>query len=539
MAEVAEILEKRQGDNPSLEKLLRNVDYSKYEKDYIPSQFALKFVNFIKLIYGDSGIENKTPLFHYEILDTIHEHSNVLIVAARGTAKTTIIEHLFLYIATFGHLDGFGDVKVAMYVADTHDNGCKNMRNNLEHRYQGSDFLKKFVPKVKFTDMEVEFTNADGHEFTVRMFGANTGVRGFRKYGERPSLVAIDDIFTDKSAESKTILKDIENIIYKSIRQALHPTRRKTIWIGTPFSQKDLLYQAAGTRSWTTRVYPICEQFPCAKNDFRGAWEDRFPYSAVRAEYEMLKDNGRIDAFNQELMLRILSDEDRFILDEDIVWYRRSDVLENLGHYNIYFTTDFATSETQKSDFSVIAVWALDHKGRFHWVDGVVARQDMAKNVDDVFRLVQLYHPLLVGVEISGQQRGFVSWLQRDMLTRGIWFTLGSDKATGEAGLRPTTNKLTRFSAAIPLFKQRKMAFPEELQESPIIMEYIDELTSVTPGGIKSLHDDCIDSISQLQLMDYFPPADPTVKVVETQTFRDSKYFRIPEPIKEQNSYIV
>ena len=34
---------------------------------------------------------------------------------------------------------------------------------------------------------------------------------------------------------------------------------------------------------------------------------------------------------------------------------------DNIEQYNIYMTTDFATSETEKSDFSVISVWALDY----------------------------------------------------------------------------------------------------------------------------------------------------------------------------------
>ena len=528
-------------DNLSLENIIKKVDYVKLGEDYIPSEFAIKFVNFIKLVNGESGEENKTPLFHYDILDTIHKHKNVLVVVFRGGAKTTLTaEYMILYIATFGQLDGFGDVTVGMYVGDTMDNGVKNLRNNLEHRYRNSEFLQKFIPEVKFTDPEWEFTNAEGHKFCVRGFGATTGVRGFKKYGQRPQLAILDDLMSDKSAESKTITKDIENVIYKAVRQAMHPTKRKVIWIGTPFNKKDPLYKAAGTKAWTTRAYPICEKFPCTKKDFVGAWEDRFPFSAVKTEYEMLKENGRVDAFNQELMLRILSDDDRLVLDEDIVWFDRSDVLNNINQYNIYMTTDFATSETEKSDFSVISVWALDYTGRFLWIDGIVKRQDMAKNVDDIFRLVKLYNPLATGVEISGQQKGFVAWLKREMTLRGIWFYLASDKNSKEEGLRPNTSKLTRFNAVLPLFKQRKIAFPKDLKESASIMEFVDELSSVTPGGFKSAHDDCADTISQLPLIEYFSPMDPkAVRGGKPNDFSGINYY-FTEPEEEYtSSYIV
>lgn len=457
------------------------------------------------------------------------------------THNTSLMEYTLLNIATFGTLDGFGDVTVAMYVGDTMDNGCKNLRANIEHRYRNSEFLQKFIPKVKFTDVEIEFTNVEGHQFCVRMFGASTGVRGFKKYGQRPQLAILDDLMSDKSAESKTITNDIENVIYKAVRQAMHPTKRKVIWIGTPFNKKDPLYKAAGSKSWHTVTFPICQKFPCTKKEFIGAWEDRFPYEAIKNEYSVLKESGRVDAFNQELMLRILSDDDRLILDEDIIWYERDTVLNNIGQYNIYMTTDFATSETEKSDFSVISVWALDYKGVFHWIDGIVKRQDMASNVDDVFRFIKLYRPLATGIEISGQQKGFVSWLKREMTIRGTYFNIASDKTSGEEGLRPNTSKLTRFNIAVPLFKQRKIAFPKDLKDSPAIQEFIDELTSVTPSGFKSAHDDCADTISQLPLIEYFNPIDPKYNKQASNSLINSGYNRyFTEPPEEyKSSYIV
>lgn len=527
----------------SLEDCLKDVDYSKFTEGYVPSKFAFKFISFIKLVNGETGEENKSPLFHYDMLDTVARYNNTLIVSFRGSAKSSMMaEYMFLYIATYGCLDGFGDISVSMYVADTMENGAKNLRNNIEHRYNGSDFLQKFVPKARFTDVEMEFTNAEGHNLCVRNFGANTGVRGFKKYGQRPQFAVLDDLMSDKNAESDTVTKDIENVIYKAVRQAMHPTRRKVIWIGTPFNKKDPLYKAAGSDAWITKAYPICQKFPCKREEFIGAWEDRFPYDAVVSEYNLLQQTGRVDAFNQELMLRIMSDDDRLVLDEDILWYTRKDVLDKIEEYNVYITTDFATSETQGSDWSVISVWALSHKGVFHWIDGIVKRQNMAENVDDLFRLVKLYNPLSTGIEISGQQRGFVAWVKREMTLRKTYFMIASDKNSGEEGIRPNTSKLTRFNAVLPLFKQRKIAFPEDLRQSDILLEFMDELTSITPTGIKSLHDDCVDTVSQIPLIEYFVPMDPSLcKTKKKEVYRNNKYFDLSlvRPVPAMDSHIV
>lgn len=44
-------------------------------------------INFIKLVNGEAGEENKSPVFHYAILDAIHSYNNVLAVVFRGGAK--------------------------------------------------------------------------------------------------------------------------------------------------------------------------------------------------------------------------------------------------------------------------------------------------------------------------------------------------------------------------------------------------------------------------------------------------------------------
>lgn len=518
-------------DNWVLFYRVQHINYLK-----IPVKDKFTVVNWLNGEYNEDryykvvSIESTST---YEECKCISVHSSkhtYLMEGAVVTHNTTLTaEYLILYLAVYGKLPNFGDVSVGMYIGDTMDNGVKNLRNNLEFRYNNSEFLKKFVPVAKFTDPEWEFVNADGHKLCFKGYGSLTGFRGFKKYGERPVLAIFDDLMSDKSAESKTIVKDIENIIYKAVRQAMHPTRRKTIWIGTPFNKNDPLYKAAGSKAWTTKVFPICNKFPCTEDEFVGAWEDRFPYEAVKTEYEMLKDNGKIDAFNQELMLRILSDEDRLILDEDIIWYDRSKFREQLSNCNIYITTDFATSETQNSDFSVISVWALDYKGVFHWIDGIVVRQNMSKNIDDLFRFCDLYKPLSVGVEISGQQRGFISWIKKEMVDRKSFFHLASDKASGEEGLRPNSSKLVRFNVVLPLFKQRKIAFPEDLKDSKSILEFIDELTSATPSGFKSIHDDCIDTISQLAMLEYFIPNNPSSvkkhRELKSEGFYNKYYF--------------
>lgn len=501
-----------------VEDYLNQTSYS-IDPSYVPSDFALEFVTFIKLVNGEQGEENKTPLVHYFMLDTLTEGgTRVINLCHRGIAKTTLMaEYLFLYLATYGDLPGFGKVDLALYVSDSIENGVKNMRKNLEFRWENSDFLKEYVPRIHFTDIRWEFENADGKVFIVKGYGAKTGVRGAKEMGKRPQIAVLDDLISDEDARSATVIKAVEDTVYKAVNYALHPKKNLIIWSGTPFNSRDPLYKAVESGAWSVNVFPVCEQFPCTREEFKGSWPDRFTYDYVKKQYDDAIKLGKVDTFNQELMLRIMSEEDRMILDSDIGWYNLDAVLRNKSRFNFYITTDFATSEKQASDFSVISVWAYNNAGDWLWVDGVCKRQLMDKNVDALFRLSQMYRPQQVGVEVSGQQAGFVTWIQREMLERNIFFPLASEGNDGNPGIRPNTQKIVRFNTVVPWFKARKIFFPIERKNEPPMQEAITELSLVSQAGFKSKHDDFCDTISMLSSLTPWKPSEEAPMVQSSE----------------------
>lgn len=492
-----------------VEDYLNRVSYA-VPAGYVPSDFALDFVTFIKMVNGADGEENKTPLVHYYMLDTMVCGNRLIAnLCHRGIAKTTVMgEYLILYLAVYGTIPGFGVVDLALYVSDSIENGVKNMRKNLEFRRDNSDFLREYVPVVRFTDIRWEFHNADGKVFIVKGYGAKTGVRGAKEMGKRPQLALLDDLISDEDARSATVISAVEDTVYKAVDYALHPSKKMMIWSGTPFNARDPLYKAVESGAWAVNVFPVCEKFPCSREEFMGSWPDRFTYDYVKEQYEKARKIGKIDTFNQELMLRIMSDEDRVVLESDIQWYRLRTVLDNKNRFNFYITTDFATSGKQGADFSVISVWAYTNNGDWLWVDGICKRQTMDKNINDLFRLASEYRPQSVGIEISGQQGGFIPWIQNEMLVRNIYFPLASESNKGAPGIRPSTNKMERFNLAVPIIKMHKLFFPEEQKGSFPIMEAMEELMLISASGIKSKHDDFIDTISMLMSLTPWKPTE-------------------------------
>lgn len=494
----------------TVDQWLNSVDYKALNSnEYVPSVFSINYVNFIKLVNGNEGESHKSPVIHLRMLDELAgKRTRLANLCSRGIAKTTLFgEYLSLYIALYGEIDGFGKIEGMIYVSDSMENGVKSFRKNVEYRYNNSEFLQKYIPQAKFTDAYIEFTNADGHKLGIRLFGAKTGLRGTKIFGKRPVLAVLDDLVSDDDAKSKSVMQAIKDTVYKGVDYALDPSRRKIVFCGTPFNKNDILYEAVESGGWYVNVFPICEKFPCPREEFVGAWEDRFPYEFVKEQYDLAVATGQVAAFNQELMLRITSDEEKLVLDDEIRWFKRKSLLANKSNFNFYITTDFATSERAAGDYSVISVWAYNNNGDWFWVDGICRRQLMDKNLDDLFRLVVEYSPQTVGIEVSGQQNGFVNWIQERMLQTNIFFNLASEGNGSKPGIRPSAGKMVRFNTVLPWFKAGKMYFPEEMKDTPIMLECLDELRMATVEGFKSKHDDFLDTISMLGCLKPWKPS--------------------------------
>ena len=501
-----------------MDDYLNEVDFQLLNRNggYIPTEFALKFMNFIKLVNGEKGEENKTPVMHLVMLDKLQtKDEKIANLCARGTAKTTLfMEYFTMYLAVFGILPNFGEVSGMLYISDSMDNGVKSARNSIEFRYNNSEFMQYWVPEARFTENYLEFKNRSGHQLGIKMFGAKSGIRGTKIFNQRPVIAVMDDLVSDADSKSQTAMQAIKDTVYSGVQYALHPSRRKMILNGTPFNKGDIVYEAIESGAWKVNVWPICEQFPCKPEDFRGAWEDRFTYEYVKTQYESAVKEGNLKSFQQELMLRITSDESRLVQDADIGWTSRADILNNKQDYNFYITSDFSTSSKQTADYAVLSVWAYSKQAEWIWVDGIVERQTMTQTVNDLFRLCAEYQPQGVGVEISGQQQGFVDWLMMEMNNREQYFNL--TQKDGKPGIRPATDKLARFNMVVPLFKAKKVKFVEEMRLSRVLGIFLEQIAMVTKDGIKG-KDDCVDTVSMLQYMNPWIPSGSSTAVSGSQ----------------------
>jgi hypothetical protein len=72
---------------------------------------------------------------------------------------------------------------------------------------------------------------------------------------------------------------------------------------------------------------------------------------------------------------------------------------------------------------------------------------------------------------------------------------------------------MVRFNTVLPLFKMKKIWFPKDKKDSPELVEAMDELRNAAITGFKSKHDDWIDCVSMLSVMNPWKPSEQTIEL--------------------------
>jgi len=439
-----------------------------------------------------------------------------------------------IYIAITGELPNFGNVMFWVGFGDSQQAGAKVQANTIRDICQDSEFCKGYFERMRFTDEECEFIRkGDGPEkkraFMFKVKGAAGGsVRGIRYKTERVQIVSFDDaIKNEADANSPIIMAKLRSMIYSDAENAMG-SKGKTILVNTPFNKKDPVYSALESGVWTPLCLPICEKISLdtTREEYVGSWEAMKDYDAVMDRYKDAYSGDTLREFNQELMLRISSEEDRLIKDNQIQWYSRESLEKNLGAYNLYATTDYTASNNLKGDFSVTMIWAVNSQADWFLLDLSVKKMTIEEQYNVIFnyntRWAAKYgRHLTVGVEIDGQQQLNLHSLKKQMIENNSFFSFAKQigSAYGKEGIsrrQATGAKHEQFMRVHPLFLSKKIFLPEEIKDTPDMKEFLNELNYVTYTAIASKHDDAIDAVSMLAAMDVILPSASVGSVHDT-----------------------
>ena len=546
-----------QGSIPTVDELLDTINLT--FPNYVPSDDALHFWATMQLIKGKDFFAYGIPKLHYYFIDLAFNNitremlpysdeinkrvrlnkDKIAILCSRGLSKsTTFSAFLVIYMAMFGRLPGLnrrgtGDkVWFVIGLGDSQEGGAKVMCQTIASLIEESAMLQEYFEKIRTTDAEIELVRKDDpnnplsigkRSFKFLSKGAQAGVRGQRYKGERVDVIIADDMVKSESdSRSAVIMEAISSTIYSDAVNALRASGGKEILIGTPFNKNDVVYSAI-EGGWTPLVVPICNKagLDMQECEFVGSWPEMHTFDRIKSRYRAMYEAGKVRAFNQELMLRIASEEDKLIKDDHIQWFNRRSMEKTLGEYNLVMTTDLTASNGLLGDYSGIALWAVNHVGDWFMLDLALRPMGIEEQYIPIFNMVQRYSALSgrtieVGIELDGQQRLNLVALKKTMREKNIYFRFAKQvgKPWGSEGVTRSGNgkKHDHFMRFHPMMQSHKIFFAEELKDSPDMKELLSELSYVTYTGITSKRDDGLDLLSMIPLIDVVLPMKPTGK---------------------------
>ena len=513
---------------------------------YGPSEDSLEFFNLMRLVYGQDFLV-VTPMWHYFAIDVIFgnvkaeqfpyskevqktinvDPHRIAVVASRGGAKSTLLTaFLPLYLAIKGGMPNGKKMHFVTSVSASAQGGARVISKTLGSMVNESIFCQNYFEEIRTTETEVELirkgvgSRAD-RTFLMRNVGWSGGIRGIRDtYGRRPQAFLLDDIIPSSAAAySETIMDQLKTIVYSDILNALEAgVDNYVISVATPFTESDIVWSMLVGGVYTPMLFPMCEHIDSSTKvgDIKSMWPAMHTPESILKQYQAAVQSGELQSFLQERQLQISSEIERLIPEYMLSWFdNRSLILKNIHNFTIVITTDFTAGNTKKGDFSGIAVWAINANDDKYLIDLFLEQCTIQDQYEALFKMVSRWSnkgaSLEVGIEIDGQQQLNINRLDAMMIEKNIWFRYARQKGKShnQVGIRSrgNGNKMDRLRNLLPDFELNRIKFPAELKDSPQMKEGLDELRKVSRSGIGSLHDDFLDILSQLSLIDYVKPS--------------------------------
>lgn len=150
---------------------------------------------------------------------------------------------------------------------------------------------------------------------------------------------------------------------------------------------------------------------------------------------------------------------------------------------NFFLTIDPAIAEKERSDPTAMVVIGMDPGGRMFVVDYVNKKISGMAFFDELFRLVDTYRPIRVGVETIAYQKSLIYSIRDEMKKRGTYFVLEE--------LKPDRDKIRRIEALQPRYEAGSL----------YVRTGMDDLKYQMLNFPRTTHDDIVDALAyHLQL---------------------------------------
>ena len=471
-------LPKSKDDYPKIIESLKS--YSQEEQRVIMAELGRKDLYFfIIYILGRKDMAEHNWYFD-RIREVQKEPDGRLDLWARGFCKTSIITH------GMSIWDIMRNPETTIGIVSWSRRAAIDIVKAIKTELESNELLKELYPDVLYDNPEVQSPRwsderglivkrtSNKREATIEGTGLDTQLTG-RHF----DILVYDDIVSVNNVTSNEVIQNTTNALLTSFNLVSRDGKKR--FIGTRYHTVDTYDYLIKNKIVKPRIYPATidgtpDGEPCeiiTKEQLEEKRHEMTPF-----------------IFSAQMLLNPVSDDERRFNPQLFQYYDKSS-LDKLTK-NVYITVDAATSKKKGSDYSALAVMAVDALDNVYLVDLVKDKLNLDERKKKLFELVLKYKPLVVGYERYALMAD-TDYIRKCQETENIRFPI--------VELGGKLSKIERVDRFVPTFSNRKFYIPESLEyrdyegkSHDLIQELKYEMINFPKG-----HDDCIDAISRIK----------------------------------------
>ncbi len=430
------------------------------------------------------------PKFHEEMWDLCGSDApKVALAAPREHAKSTAITHAYILAMMLLRVKDF-----CLLISDT-ESQASGFLVSIKAELEANDALRaKFGIKglEKDTETNIICLLNDGHKFRIQAKGSEQKVRGIKWRHQRPDLIVCDDIENDEIVMNP----ERRDKFRKWFMNALMPCGSDTCLIrvvGTILHLDSMLQRLLNDPTWKSLL------FRAHNPDWSEIlWPEKFSKERlleIRAGYEA---QNNLDGFSQEYLNQPVATGNTYF-NKDYFFDFERDSSGNWIKPNLeYFAAaDFAISEKEKADYTVIMVAGVDPDGYIHIVDVRRGRWDTEAIVAELISVQKMHNPHIFTFEDGQISKSLGPYLNKEAFRLGVNMNVFLKT--------PTKSKTMRGRVMQGMVKSGRVRFNKEASWYP---DLENELLTISDSGARGANDDQFDAFSYIGLAieEYWEP---------------------------------
>ncbi len=414
--------------------------------------------------------------FHYDWIEALLSHKNVMIEWFRWSIKTTITSAVVTYkIANwFCNYVVWQSYEDWASTANTTQIAYKLLNQNLISDY-GKLFKLVWWSKEDLEKKSV--WNFDTSNWIkVRATSLWQKLRWAISKNQRPDLLILDDIDVSDSVRNPDIInKNYEKITWETFGAMTKEGKAQIYFLWNTINQDWIVPRFRKEKKWT-KTWEVFHQ-PLIID-----WEIQWDFFTPEW-IEKIKENEWPIAFNQNyLLIPIDLYAEGLIKIEDLRYYHHLN-LEDFD--SLYMHADTTHTWKETSDyFATMLIWENKRDKNYYVIDFILEKMDVEKQSRAVINLYLKYHNKIKKLtydEKSNQWFGF--WIKK-LAKEEYHISLPIQE------LKYPSDKVSHFTPHIPHFKANRVYLPanhKSLKEAE---------TQILAFPLKWVNDDIIDAFS-------------------------------------------